>query len=255
MMRGGAQAHLLEASDGHSYVVKFLNNPQHRRILVNEWLSTVFLRHLRVPTPAATRVQITADFLSANPDVSLQVGSRRISVEPGWHFGSRFPGNPSQDAVYDFLPDTLLRRVINIRDFIGAYVFDKWMANTDMRQTIFYRTRLEAYGQPHNSGFIAVMVDHGYVFDGATWTFIDSPYHGRYCRPLVYEHLRSLSDYQPWLDRVLHFPELVIRHACSKVPPAWLDEDYPALDQVIEQLLRRRSKISELVAQGLTARV
>ena len=37
-MRGGAQAHLLEADDGHWYVVKFRNNPQHRRILVNELL-------------------------------------------------------------------------------------------------------------------------------------------------------------------------------------------------------------------------
>ena len=35
-MRGGAQAHLLEADDGHWYVVKFRNNPQHRRVLVNE---------------------------------------------------------------------------------------------------------------------------------------------------------------------------------------------------------------------------
>src|ERR1035438_6617674 len=35
-MRGGAQAHLLEADDGKWYVVKFRNNPQHRRVLVNE---------------------------------------------------------------------------------------------------------------------------------------------------------------------------------------------------------------------------
>jgi hypothetical protein len=42
-MRGGAQAHLLEADDGHWYVVKFRNNPQHRRILVNERLSATLL--------------------------------------------------------------------------------------------------------------------------------------------------------------------------------------------------------------------
>jgi hypothetical protein len=33
-MRGGAQAHLLEADDGKWYVVKFRNNPQHRRDLI-----------------------------------------------------------------------------------------------------------------------------------------------------------------------------------------------------------------------------
>ena len=42
-MRGGAQAHLLECDDGHFYVVKFRNNPQHRRILINEWIASVFL--------------------------------------------------------------------------------------------------------------------------------------------------------------------------------------------------------------------
>ena len=34
-MRGGANAHLMRASDDHYYVVKFRNNPQHSRILVD----------------------------------------------------------------------------------------------------------------------------------------------------------------------------------------------------------------------------
>ena len=39
-MRGGAPSHLMRCSDGLYYVVKFQNNPQHRRILVNEMLGT-----------------------------------------------------------------------------------------------------------------------------------------------------------------------------------------------------------------------
>jgi hypothetical protein len=39
-MRGGAQSHLMRASDGHLYVVKFQDNPQHTRSLVNELLAT-----------------------------------------------------------------------------------------------------------------------------------------------------------------------------------------------------------------------
>ena len=34
-MRGGAQSHLMRCDDGNYYVVKFQNNPQHRRVLVN----------------------------------------------------------------------------------------------------------------------------------------------------------------------------------------------------------------------------
>ena len=50
-MRGGAQSHLLEADDGRWYVVKFRNNPQHRRILINEMLSAVFLDYLKISAP------------------------------------------------------------------------------------------------------------------------------------------------------------------------------------------------------------
>ena len=42
-MRGGAQSHLLEADDGNWYVVKFRNNPQHWRVLVNELLCGALL--------------------------------------------------------------------------------------------------------------------------------------------------------------------------------------------------------------------
>jgi len=60
-MRGGAQAHSIEAADDHCYVVKFLNNPQHRRILVNEWIASVFLRYLGISTPEAAVIRVTQD--------------------------------------------------------------------------------------------------------------------------------------------------------------------------------------------------
>ena len=91
-MRGGAQAHLLEAEDGNWYVVKFRNNPQHHRVLVNELLAATFLDYLKITAPQSAVIQVTAQFLAANPEVQLQVGTSRIAVEPGWHFGSRYPG-------------------------------------------------------------------------------------------------------------------------------------------------------------------
>ena len=66
-MRGGAQAHLMACEDGHFYVVKFLNNPQHRRILVNEWIASVFLNYLEISTPEAAIVDLPDAFLAAHP--------------------------------------------------------------------------------------------------------------------------------------------------------------------------------------------
>src|ERR1041384_4483909 len=88
-MRGGAQSHLLQADDGHWYVVKFRNNPQHRRILINELLSSVFLDYLKIAAPETALLHVNAAFLAANPEVYLTLGTRRLEVATGWHFGSR----------------------------------------------------------------------------------------------------------------------------------------------------------------------
>ncbi|HEY7208712.1 MAG TPA: HipA family kinase [Bryobacteraceae bacterium] len=63
-MRGGAQAHLMQLEDGGYYVVKFTNNPQHRRILINEWLACSFLRHLQIYVPETALVELTPEFVA-----------------------------------------------------------------------------------------------------------------------------------------------------------------------------------------------
>lgn len=260
-MRGGAQAHLLACDDGGWYVTKFRENPQHRRILINEWVSSVLLRHLRISAPEVRVVSLSAQFLSAEQGVCLQLGSGRAPVAPGWHFGSQFPGNPNTEAVYDYLPDSLLPGVANLNHFLGALVFDKWTANSDSRQAIFFRRRLRDWLDdesvpPQRKGFIAQMVDHGYVFDGPHWTFNDSPIQGLYFRPQVYECLRGLDSLQPWLDQARYCPESVFDHILREVPRAWLesDDEEQELERLLGRLLDRRRRIEDLVMASVRAR-
>ncbi len=259
-MRGGAQAHLLECADGHFYVVKFLNNPQHRRILINEWIASVFLNYLQISAPAAAIVNLSAEFLESNPEVHIQLGTRHLGVEPGWHFGSRYPGDPAKVMVYDFLPDLLLDKVVNVAEFLGVLAFDKWMGNADARQSIFFRARLRQWSpspaeQSPRAGFVAHMMDHGYVFDGPHWIFPDSPLQGLYFRPSVYQHVRSWDDFQPWLDRVVHFPEEVVDEAQKQIPPHWLAEDAAALEAMLAKLMSRRKRVPDLIRESRRGRV
>jgi len=254
-MRGGAQSHLMEADDGNFYVVKFQNNPQHRRILVNEWVAAVFLEYLQVSAAPAGLVQISPEFLAANPEVYIHLGSQRIPVVPGWHFGSRHPGNPDSLAIYDFVPDTLLSGVSNLSDFLAVLVFDKWMDNADGRQSIFFRARVEDWNAMVKKAFVAVMIDHGFVFNGPNWNFTDSPLSGIYPRKLVYEQVRSLDDFQPWLEQVVHFPEEIIDQAFRQIPPEWLEGEEDEFEQLLEKLLRRRPRVPELIADMREARV
>jgi hypothetical protein len=251
-MRGGAQAHLLEASDGHTYVVKFVNNPQHRRILVNEWISSVFLDYLGIATPSAAIVRVSDEFLAANPEVHLQLGTHRQPPDTGWHFGSRFPGDPARTVVYDFLPDTILETIENLSDFLGALAFDKWMGNADSRQAVFFRARLKEWipgSEAHalKMGFVAQMMDNGFVFNGPHWAFPESSIQGLYFRPGVYRSVRGLADFDPWLTRIVNFPEEIIDLAVKAIPPAWLAGDEEAFDVLLARLLKRRARVPDLI--------
>jgi hypothetical protein len=251
-MRGGAQSHLLQCDDGHFYVVKFRNNPQHPRIIINEWIASACLKYLKISTPEVAPVNLTGEFLGQEPDVYIQLGSRRLKVEAGLHFGSRYPGDAFKLRVYDFLPDSLLGNVVNKAEFLGVLAFDKWAGNVDARQAMFFRQGpvsrpTFANGSP-GLGHTAYMIDHGYNFGGPHWTFGDSALQGLYFRQLVYQGVRSWRDFEPWLEQVVHFPEDVLAGAKRQIPPEWLTEgDEPALDTLLRKLMSRRERVPELI--------
>ena len=79
-MRGGAQAHLLEAGDGYFYVTKFRENPQHLRILVNEWISARLIEYLQIAAPPAAVVELDQAFLAREHDVKIRLASHETPV-------------------------------------------------------------------------------------------------------------------------------------------------------------------------------
>lgn len=257
-MRGGAQAHLIEANDGAFYVVKFRNNPQHRRILINESIAASILNHLQIATPEWQFVSLSPEFLAANPEISLNLGNHKTGVESGWHFGSKLPGDPSTLAIYDFVPDALLSQVANADQFRAVLVFDRWVANADGRQTVFFRAHLRDWlanpgVPPRKVGFVVSMIDHGYAFNGPHWYLPESAITGLYPRRMVYESVKSIEDFDPWLSRVLSFPEAVIDRALRQIPPEWVEGDDEALELLMEDLMRRRKRIAELMEECRSA--
>jgi hypothetical protein len=249
-MRGGAQAHLLLAEDKQHYVVKMKENPQHRRVLVNEWVASILLEQLEIPTPRVDRVELTPDFLAANPEVHITLGNQTAAIAPGWHFGSQLPVDPNRFVIYDVLPDALLRQVANLRDFLGILVYDKWVNNCDSRQAVFFRAQIKDWISGETSrktGFVALMIDHGYIFGGPEWVFQDSPLAGLYYRPLVYESVRGLESFQPWLDMVCNFPWPGLDRAFRETPEWWLNGDSELLEKVLEKLYRRRQRVPYLL--------
>ena len=206
-MRGGAQSHLLEADDGHWYVVKFRNNPQHRRILVNELLAPRCSDYLKIAAPETALIQRQPGVPGRQPGrPSHARRPQRIAGRARLAFRLALPGRPGRTAVYDFLPDALLPQVANLEDFRAILVFDKWAGNADGRQCVFYRAMVRrgesgARRRAGRPGFVARMIDHGFAFNGPNWDFPESPLQGLYARRLVYEPVRSLDDFSPGWTR------------------------------------------------------
>jgi hypothetical protein len=145
-MRGGAQSHLMRCSDGNYYVVKFQNNPQHRRILVNELLGTRLARRLGLPTAPVEVVEVGAELIRLTPELCIELPRSRTPCAAGLQFGSRYPGDPREMTLHDFLPDEKLCEVENLHDFAGMLVFDKWVCNTNGRQTVFFEEAARTSG-------------------------------------------------------------------------------------------------------------
>ena len=166
--------------------------------------------------------------------------------------GRGIRATPQSTAIYDFIPDALLGQVANAEQFLASLVFDRWVANADGRQAIFFRAQLKDWLArpgipPRKMGFVALMIDHGFAFNGPHWDFPESAIAGMYPRRMVYGKVRSIHDFDPWLSRVIHFPEEVVDRALRQIPPEWIGEDEPALYRMLERLLVRRKRVPELL--------
>src|SRR5690242_8212878 len=89
-MRGGAQSHLMLASDRHLYVVKFQNNPQHLRVLANEMLGTALARHMGLPVPGTEVVEVTTDLIQISPTLKIELANSAVPCCAGLQFGARY---------------------------------------------------------------------------------------------------------------------------------------------------------------------
>lgn len=225
-MRGASRAQLMQADDGRHYVVK-LDTPANRRTLVNEFLAGIFLEHLGFNTPPTAVVQL----------------------DDAKHFGSRFPGDPEKTVVYDFIPDPLLRKVENLREFTGLLAFDKWVGNEDFRQCVFVKNARLPRPQIQ-----AIWIDNGNAFGGSNGEIVDNPRQGLYLSPAAYETLRNWSDFEPWLEALRRFPEELVEQAIAALPAEWVAGDHERLRRLMDRLLLRRAKVADCLERTMESK-
>ncbi len=85
----------MRCDDAHYYVVKFRNNPQHERVLANEFLATRLAGIVGLPVPVVEVIEVKPWLVENTAELSILLSGREIKVESGLQFGSRYVVSPS----------------------------------------------------------------------------------------------------------------------------------------------------------------
>jgi hypothetical protein len=246
-MRGGSQAHLVEAEDGCFFIAKFAGNPQGNRTLINEWITGQLMNQVGICTPPIRILQLP-ERLYRGGGLFFQAGNKRIPITETLHLGSQCPVNPEKTAIFDFLPEKLLPRVVNLADFARAFVLDKWLYQTDRRQAIFVRDPQAA----SVLGFRAYLIDHGMSFAGSQWELADVPMFGLCIQRGIYSMVHMQNFYEEALHRIEALTEHALYAAAGDIPSAWFTPgDYDCLANLFARLQSRKTGLRSLVSRHL----
>jgi hypothetical protein len=239
-MRGGAQGQLMLGSDRKLYVVKFQNNPQHVRVLANEFLATRLGEAMGLSVPRCDVVEVSAWLIANTPELTILSAAGGTACAAGLQFGSELVGGLVPGQLVDYLPEEQMREVKNLAEFAGALVLDKWTGNANGRQAVFQRKARERK-------YRAVFIDQGYCFGAGEWKFGDQPLRGVYSRTSVYAGVTGWGDFAPWLERVESFPAEKLWAMAEQLPPEWYGDAPEELEQLVVELLARRGRVRELI--------
>lgn len=239
-MRGGAQGQLMLGEDGHAYVVKFSNNPQHVRVLANEFIASHLARAVGLTVPVPEIIEVSPWLIDNTPELVVDFGRSRQRCLHGLHFGSRFVGGLMPGQVVDYMPAEQLDEVRNLAEFAGMLALDKWTGNANGRQAVFQRRQNERR-------YRAWFIDFGYCFHAGEWKFDDVPLRGVYYRNEVYRNITGWDSFEPWLNRLETLSADVLWAAANETPPHWYGGDQAEMEELVRKLLDRQRRIRGLI--------
>lgn len=241
-MRGGAQSQLMLGADGHLWVVKFKNNPQHLRVLANELIATRLAEAVGLAVPKSDVVEVSDWLIRNSPGMVVELGRGvRERCSDGLQFGSQFVGGLMPGQVVDYLPEPQMEEVRNLREFAGMLALDKWTGNCNGRQAVFER-------RPRERKYRAVFIDQGFCFNAGEWTFPDAPLRGVFARNQVYARVTGWESFEPWISRIEEFAGERLWSIAEEIPPEWYGGDLREIERLMEQMLRRRERVREMIS-------
>ncbi|WP_134704983.1 HipA family kinase [Ammoniphilus sp. YIM 78166] len=155
-LTGKSRPQLILFSDGFEYVVKFKNNRQGTRVLVNEFVVGHLAQLVDLPIIPFKIAVIPEDFIRENKKLQQR------QFEPGHQFASLYLDN-CRGLSEEFSPSK--SEIANVRQLMNLIAFDHWVSNTDRGKN---NILLECFPQSPRQVYI---IDHANCFPGGfKWT-------------------------------------------------------------------------------------
>lgn len=242
MKNGVTKPYILNCS-GEEYVVKFLQNPDGNKVLINEFVCANIAKFFDLPLAEPALVNIDKQFIEDyGEEINNHVGEK---VEPGIHFGTKlikkaYPINTSQ----------ILKQTINTNIIPSLILFDHIINNKDRDSNrgnllIDYERKM------------LVVIDHSHVFDiGPLWDEHQLKIRiGEKISPLdmtgyIYHKLISYIDgHNPFsgvLYKVEHISSESLSNIMYKIPSTWnINNNEKAV--LVDYLLDRIERVDEIL--------
>jgi hypothetical protein len=240
-MRGRMKSHLMYCHDGEAYIVKFRNNPVHRRLLACDYLATMLGIYVGLPLPDCDTIQVPSFLMRHTEELSGMVGDDEYG-DSLWHLGSRLVGGiKSACSLMNMLPESYLLHESISGSFAGILALDTWCANCGPRQAVFSRRSEDPHYRPNFIGQSA-------CFSGTLSNSLAPFARALYGQRAVYHWIHGWDSFEPYLTRLVSIQPAVLHGIALGIPSDWYEDQPQLLDSLIDSLLRRRTRLHEQIA-------
>ena len=240
-IKGKTCSRLMLGDDGDIYVVKLPQGANSYRRFASEYLAATIAKTVGLPVADCLPIQVPRAWA---PETAVR--ENHASCKTILCSGSRLVRGPDGRSAIDILPSGYLHQLNNVDSFWGMLAFDKWCSNIGSRNAVFCRTTGAV-------NYAAYFIGHGDSFSGATWSFSDTPGIGLYHNKVVYDGITSWDSFEPCISALVSINPQTIWNLVNEVPAEWYGGKTKCVEELVESLLRRRSKIHELLDRGREA--
>lgn len=244
---GSTRPYYLICDDGCTYAVKFKQNPQGSKAIVNEYICSEMAKILELPIPDPILVNVTDDFLTSNGEkLSEFVGD---TILPGTHFGTK-KIKKAFSIEQSSAIGSMLDFATNLDVISEIFIFDLFICNKD-RDSNGGNLLFDATSNQ------IVILDHTHVFDlGTIWECsqlnmrIGEPFklinpEGFVYRRLV-PYVVGRNPFGKIINKLNGMTYDQISHIINNIPAEWeiTNDEKNAL---INYLVDRKNRIEEVL--------